>query len=369
MRKVILTSFIVAAFLICATSLFSQKIKESPNILIRGNNLSRFGQNFLLYCILNHNEQDNIYVTVTVLDSNNNMVFGLIPHWSENLIVDSLQLKSEVPFMLNKGRSIFSFEFISQFETSDYTVRVVAFSKSDSDPNTINWIDSSDYIVKTSYQFLPEIKVHQSSYADVGVFYFGDLNEEVTTTFADAIENNTNIDANIKSVEIFGINGTSDTVFTLVSPKTDSAFVIPAWQKIPLVIRYKPDSLQFEPFSAVVFVNSENSIGKLETFTIDGYIITINPSVREKYTNFQINPNPVLSTGLITIPTIEELGTEQEIEIIVNDLSGNEVFSKIITPSSIEQNISFTPMNSGTFSVTLRKNNQILATKFFQVQR
>lgn len=367
MRKVILTSFILAAFLICATSLFSQKIKESPNILIRGNNLARFGQNFLLYCILNHNEHDNIYVTVTVLDSNNNMVFGLIPHWSENLIVDSLQLKSEVPFILNKGRSIFSFEFISQFETSDYTVRVVAFSKSDSDPNTINWIDSTDYIVKTSYQFLPEIKVHQSIYADVGVFYFGDLNEEVTTTFKDAIENYTNIDANIKSVEIYGINGTSDTVFTLVSPKTDSAFVIPAWQKIPLIIRFKPDKLQRDAFSAIVFVNSENSIGQLEIFTIDGYITTFNPSVNEKYTSFKVSPNPVLSTAKITIPTLEDIGTNQELEIIIHDLEGNVIFSKNVIPSTIEQNITFIPKNTGTFSVTLRNKDQNLRTKLFQV--
>lgn len=367
MRKVFQTSFIVTAFLICATSLFSQKLNESPNILIRGNNLARFGQNFLLYCILNHNEQNNIYVTVTVLDSNNNMVFGLIPHWSENLIVDSLRLKSEVPLILNKGRAIFSFEFISQFQTSDYTVRVVAFSKSDSDQNTINWIDSTDYIVRTSNQFLPEIKVHQSIYADVGVFYFGDLNEEVTTTFKDAIENKTNIEANIKSVEIFGINGTSDTVFTLVSPKTDSAFVIQPWQKIPLVIRFKPDILQPDAFSAVVFVNSENSIGQLETFTIDGYITTFNPSVNEKYTNFKVSPNPVSTITTISIPSSVDLGIEQELEVIIHDLHGNVIFSKNFIPSTIEQNITFIPKNTGTFSVTLRNKDQNLSTKLFQV--
>jgi|GEM_PF-4416021 len=367
MRKVLLTSFFITAFLICASTSFSQTSIESPNILIRGNNLARFGQNFLLYCILNHKEQDNINVTVTVLDSNNNMVYGLTPRWGENLTIESLQLKSEVPFKLNRGREIFSFEFISQYSTTDFTVRIVASSKTDPSSNSFDWIDSSEYIVKTSSQDVTEIKVHQSMYADVGVFYFGDLNEEVTTTFKDAIENKTNIDANIKSVEIFGINGTSDTVFTLVSPKTDSTFVLPAWQKIPLVIRFKPDSLQLEPFSAVVFVNTENSLGKLETFTIDGYITTINPSVKENYSSFQISPNPVLSTAKISIPTIEELTTEQELEVVVNDLQGNEVYSKKIVPTTIEQNITFIPKNTGTFSVTLRRNDINLSTKFFQV--
>lgn len=79
MRKVKLSLFIIAAFQICATSLFSQKINESPNILVKGNNLGRYGQEFRLYCLLQNKEYDNISVIVYVLDTENNLVSGLTP--------------------------------------------------------------------------------------------------------------------------------------------------------------------------------------------------------------------------------------------------------------------------------------------------
>lgn len=143
------------------------------------------------------------------------------------MFLDSLQLKSENPFILNKGRSLFSFELVAPFDTTDYTVRVVAFSKSDADTNTINWIDSSDYIVKTSRQNLPVVKVNDSYRDDFVVYsYYGLLDEEVSQTFNNAIENTSEIDATISKLEIFGLNGTSDSAFTLISPIKDSSFVL-----------------------------------------------------------------------------------------------------------------------------------------------
>lgn len=134
-----------------------------------------------------------------------------------------------------------------------------------------------------------------------------------------------------------------------------------------MTIRFKPDTVKYEHFSAVIFVNTNNTVESINAIRVEGSIFQISPSVNEKYSNFKISPNPVVSTATITTPTLDDIGTNQELEIIIHDLQGNVVFSKNVIPSTIEQNITFIPKNNGTFSVTLRNKDQNLSTKLFQV--